>query len=265
MEVKWIKVTTDIFSDEKIKLIEEMKGGKNLILIWLKLLCLAGRVNDSGRIFISEESPYTLPDLAFILNDSPAIVETALTTFQRFGMLKINGAGHIEIVNWEKHQNTKGLQKIREQTRKRVQKIRQNQQLTACNANVTLARNANVTQQNRIDKNRIEQNKEKKEKKEKDCKEKQTIISEKKLFLEAVLLTPEEHQKLSELLNGKTNDYITKLNDYIHQIGKQKAEAKYKSHYHVILNWYRRDTSETERRLKIAEAMQTKREEVYFK
>ena len=46
--VKWIKLATDIFDNRKIKLIERMPDGDSLIVIWLKLLCLAGTVNDSG-------------------------------------------------------------------------------------------------------------------------------------------------------------------------------------------------------------------------
>lgn len=96
--------------------------------------------------------------------------------------------------------------------------------------------------------------------------EDKSSATHRRTFLENVLLSEEEHNKLTELLGKEqTNEYITRLNDYIHQIGKQKAKAKYKSHYHVILNWHRKDMAEIERRLKVAEALQQKREEEYFK
>ena len=40
-EVKWIKITTDIFDNRKIKIIEKMPDGYAIIVVWVKLLCLA--------------------------------------------------------------------------------------------------------------------------------------------------------------------------------------------------------------------------------
>lgn len=42
-EVKWIKIATDIFDDEKILLIEGLPDAYAIITVWFKLLCLAGR------------------------------------------------------------------------------------------------------------------------------------------------------------------------------------------------------------------------------
>ena len=38
-DVKWIKITTDIFDDEKILLIESLPSADSIITIWFKLLC----------------------------------------------------------------------------------------------------------------------------------------------------------------------------------------------------------------------------------
>ena len=46
-EVKWIKIATDIFDDEKILLIESMPDSYAIITAWFKLLCLAGRLTRS--------------------------------------------------------------------------------------------------------------------------------------------------------------------------------------------------------------------------
>ena len=37
-DVKWIKITTDIFDDEKILLIESLPEADSIIVIWFKLL-----------------------------------------------------------------------------------------------------------------------------------------------------------------------------------------------------------------------------------
>lgn len=42
-EIKWIKICTDIFDDEKILLIESKPEKDSIIVIWFKLLCFAGK------------------------------------------------------------------------------------------------------------------------------------------------------------------------------------------------------------------------------
>ena len=42
--VKWIKIVTDIFDDEKMLLIESLPSSDAIIVIWFKLLCLAGKI-----------------------------------------------------------------------------------------------------------------------------------------------------------------------------------------------------------------------------
>ena len=62
---------------------------------------------------------------------------------------------------------------------------------------------------------------------------------EKERFQEYVWLTEDEVKKLIELVGSQAalDNLITRLNDYIGQIGKDK----YKSHYHTIRNWYNKD------------------------
>ena len=58
-EVKWIKLRIDMFDDEKIKIIQSMPEGDSMCMIWIKLLTLAGKTNDRGYIYISDNLPYT--------------------------------------------------------------------------------------------------------------------------------------------------------------------------------------------------------------
>ena len=48
--VKWIKIDVNIFDNRKIRQIESMPDGDSLLVIWFKLLCLAGNVNDGGLV-----------------------------------------------------------------------------------------------------------------------------------------------------------------------------------------------------------------------
>lgn len=122
-EIKWIKITTSMFDDEKIKLIEAMPDKDSILIIWIKLLLLAGKVNQGGNIYLSETIPYTDEMLSTVFNRPLNTVRLALETFRKFGMIECNVTS-IFIVNWNKHQSIDILDKIREDTRKRVQKFR---------------------------------------------------------------------------------------------------------------------------------------------
>lgn len=152
-DVKWIKITTDIFDDEKILLIESMPEADAMIVIWFKLLCLAGKQNNSGVFTLSDKIAYTDEMLATIFRRPVNTVRLALNTFESFGMIElINGV--ITIPNWEKHQSIDRLEELREQTRVRVAKHREKQKaLTDSNVTVTLC---NDTDKNRLDKNRLD-------------------------------------------------------------------------------------------------------------
>lgn len=143
-EIKWIKIVTDIFDDEKILLIESLPDGDSIIVCWFKLLCLAGKQNNSGVLMLNDRVAYTEEMLATVFRRPIQTVRLALETFEQFGMVEIiNGA--ITIPNWGKHQNIESIEKVRGQTRERVSRYRERQKLLApCNA----TSNATVTQCN---------------------------------------------------------------------------------------------------------------------
>jgi len=124
-EVKWIKLSVNMFEDEKIRLIESLPEADTILILWIKLLAQAGKTNASGYIYLSEHIPYTDEMLATIFNRSIGTVRLALKTFEQFGMIEINDDHFISITNWEKHQNLDGLEKIREQNRIRKQRERE--------------------------------------------------------------------------------------------------------------------------------------------
>jgi predicted phage replisome organizer len=128
-EVKWIKLSVNMFEDEKIRLIESLPESDTILILWIKLLAQAGKTNASGYIYLNEHIPYTDEMLATIFHRPIGTVRLALKTFEQFGMIEINDDHFISIANWEKHQNLDGLQKIREQERIRKQRQREKQKL----------------------------------------------------------------------------------------------------------------------------------------
>lgn len=125
-DVKWIKITTDIFDDEKILLIEGLPSSDEIIVIWFKLLILAGKQNNNGVFLMNERIPYTDEMLATIFRRDINIVRLALKTFERFGMLELVD-NVITIPNWNKHQQLDSYEKKKQQDRER-QKARRAEQ-----------------------------------------------------------------------------------------------------------------------------------------
>ena len=111
-----------MFNDEKIKLIEQMPEADTILMIWIKLLVQAGKVNASGSIFLSENIPYSDEMLATIFDRPISTVRLALETFKQFGMIDIDEKSVIHIKNWEKHQSTDKMARLKEQSRIRQQK-----------------------------------------------------------------------------------------------------------------------------------------------
>ena len=140
-EIKWIKITTDIFDDEKIRLIDALPDHDAILVIWFKILALAGKHNRNGLLMMSDKVHYTDEMLATIFQRPLNSVRMALGIFEQFGMIEIID-GVITLPNWEKHQNIDGMEKIKEQTRNRVARHREKQKSLAlgnvtCNVTVT--------------------------------------------------------------------------------------------------------------------------------
>lgn len=155
-EVKWIKIVTDIFDDEKMLLIESMPDADSIIVIWFKLLCLAGKQNNSGVFLMNSRMPYTDEMFATIFRRSLNTVRLALKTFEQFGMVEIIN-DTVTIPNWEKHQKLDAMEASREATKNRVARYREKQKqlIGDCNVtgNVTVTDgNANREEEKRKDK-----------------------------------------------------------------------------------------------------------------
>ena len=115
-EVKWIKLTTDMFDNRKIKHLRRLPEGNSIVLIWVMLLTMAGRCNASGMIFLTENIPYTPKMLADELDFEENTVVLALRALEDLNMVVTN-RGYFAIAGWEECQNIEGMDKIRESKR----------------------------------------------------------------------------------------------------------------------------------------------------
>lgn len=123
-EIKWIKVAIGMFDDEKVKIIDSMANRDTIHYVWIRLLIQAGKTNATGSIFLNENIPYTKEMLSIVFNRPMELIESSLKTLADLRMIDIDERDIINISNWEKYQNIEGMEKIREQTKKRVEKYR---------------------------------------------------------------------------------------------------------------------------------------------
>lgn len=128
--VKWIKIVTDVFNNRKIKQIEAMPDADAILVIWFKILCLAGNINDGGFITITKDIPYTEEMLANEFRRPLSTVRLAMNIFERYGMIEVVD-DVLKVSNWEKYQSIDRLAELKEYNRLAKQRERQKKRLTA--------------------------------------------------------------------------------------------------------------------------------------
>lgn len=233
-DVKWIKIAVDIFDNRKIKQIESMPDGESLLIIWFKLLCLAGNVNDGGLIYLTKEIPYTDEMLATQFNKPLANVRLALKTFEAFGMIEIIN-NMILLSSWEKYQNTDKLAEMREKNRERQKRYynRQKEKLIAApNENKTSDLTLGITSADAIDIDKsknIDIDNISKDILKKPARHKYGAYKN-------VLLSDDDLEKLKSEFPKDWERRIERLSEYIASSGKS-----YKNHLATIRSWARRE------------------------
>ncbi|MDT2637944.1 phage replisome organizer N-terminal domain-containing protein [Enterococcus dongliensis] len=147
-EISWIKLKTTMFDDEKVRLIQAVPESDAILVIWIRLLVLAGKTNDDGLIYIQRNMPYSEEMLSTLFGKPVNVVRLALVTLEKFNMIDLNTDGSIAITNWSKHQNIEGMEKVREQNRIRAKKHYDKNK----NSNVNLTLDLTETNATDIDK-----------------------------------------------------------------------------------------------------------------
>lgn len=240
--VKWVKITTDMFDNRKIKHLRKLPDGNNIVLIWVMLLTMAGRCNAGGMIFLTENIPYTPKMLADELGFEENTVKLAINALEQLNMVCTDN-GFFSIAGWNEYQNIEGMEKIREQTRQRVTAHRQKQKALAAAAQSNVTCNVTVTQSNATEED-IDIDKEKgKEYRDMGASapnpspshKPKKPVKHKYGEYANVLLTDDELEKLKEAFSD-WEERIERLSGYIASTGKA-----YKSHYATIRNWARKD------------------------
>ena len=150
-EISWIKLSTGLPDNKKIKRIRKLPEGDKVILFWVFLLARAGESNQSGGIFLTDTMPYQEEDLAADFDFNIEFVQFALITLEKYSMIT-RYQDILFIKNWEEYQSIEGLEKAREQNRIRQARYKEKQrQLTLGNVTANVSGNAEVTESNATD------------------------------------------------------------------------------------------------------------------
>lgn len=233
-EVKWVKLTTDMFDNRKIKHLRRLPEGNNIVLLWVMLLTMAGRCNSGGMIFLTENIPYTSKMLADELGFEENTVKLALTTLEQLNMI-VTDHGFFSIAGWEEYQNIEGMDKIREQNRLRKQRQRENQKrlpdmsrdshgtVTPCHAT-----DIDIEEEKELEEDIISDSAESAPKKKRAVRHKYGEYNN-------VLLTDEQMAKLQAEFPD-WQERIERLSSYMASTGKS-----YKDHLATIRNWAKKD------------------------
>ncbi len=248
-EVKWIKITTDIFDDEKILLVESLPDAYAIITVWFKLLCLAGKQNNSGVFMMSNKIAYTDKMLATIFRMKEATVTMALQTFEQFGMIELVD-GVITIPNWDKHQSLDAYEKKKKRDKLYQQKRRANQR-------ALIQKSSDKSSDIVVSEKEREEEKEKEREKEEDVavatgktdSDTDTDTdSENEIDPESVLqafrygnIHLTDYQ-IGDLIDKMGGNYKT-FDVYVDRLSEWKADkgATFTNDYEMILKWYKKD------------------------
>ena len=227
-EVKWVKLTTDMFDNRKVKHLRKLPDGNNIVLIWVMLLTMAGRCNSGGMIFLTENIPYTPKMLADELDFEENTVILALQALENLDMI-VTDNGFFTIAGWDEYQNIDGMNKLREQNRARVAKHREKKKLLQ--GNVT----GNVTGK---------EEKEEDQEKEKEyhsfiqCEDAKRNVLGGTLGKGVVMLSNEQMDDLLDKLS------LDEFNKYVEAVAECELNGKHykkKTHYQAILDMAKKD------------------------
>ena len=262
-DIAWVKITTDMFDNRKIKYLRRLPNGDSIVLIWVMLLTMAGRCNDCGLVYITEEIHYTDKTLADELGYKESMLTTALQELKKLGMIDFE-KGRLRILNWEEYQNVEGMERIRKQNAKRQADWRERQREAGDNVtdnivgndgitlrnvtrnvtnNVTdnATHNAGVTPSNALDQDIEEELDKRKTPLKGESKESPHAPTKKPErhrygMYSNVLLSDDELDKIRDEFPEDYQDRIERLSEYMAQTGKV-----YKSHLATIRAWARID------------------------
>lgn len=251
-DVKWVKITTDMFDNRKVKFLRKLPEGDSIVLIWVMLLTMAGRCNAGGMIFLTENIPYTPKMLADELGFEESTVTLALQALAQMDMVILDG-DMLRIAGWEEYQNIEGMERAKELRAARNQRYYMKKKLeegdkrlkTPCKTSyktvdktLSDALDIDIEEDIEIKESLSEIEIRKASEKASDSSKPKASKPLKHRYgrYSNVLLSDEELGKLQSEFPNDYQQRIERLSEYMESSGKS-----YKSHLATIRAWARKD------------------------
>lgn len=249
--IKWIKFYVNTFDNRKIRFIDTLPEADAILVIWFKLMALAGMINDGGEVYLTREIPYTDELLSSQFNRPLNTVRLALRTLEQLEMIEIID-DVLQLRNWQEYQGSEQIDHAKELGKIRQKAYRDRKRIAAKNdSNVT----RNVTEALRVTQgvthdvtqsNAVEEEKEKEKNKNSPLREsnaparesvtnKHIETDDMVIFLGEygnVIMKPEEYLQLQEDFPDDYKDRIDNLSRYMKSKG-----VDYDDHYATIRKW----------------------------
>lgn len=124
-QLVWIKFHVNLFETAKMKLISRMRQGDAIILTWVKILALAGQINDGGRVYLTQTKPMSAKSMGILFGRTTVFMDRCLDVYEDMDLIQRDEAGFFRIMDWEDSQETEKLNHEREANRLRVARCRE--------------------------------------------------------------------------------------------------------------------------------------------
>ena len=123
--MRYIKLPTHFFEDDKLKAIRSQKDGDTVILLYIMLITVAVKSDAEGQLMLCEGIPYDEKILSGILGINAAIVKIGLDLLVRYGLLTVNDSV-FSLVNYDEFADVKAV-KERKQNANRQARFKSKQ------------------------------------------------------------------------------------------------------------------------------------------
>ena len=123
-KIPWFKFYTGFFKRQSMVLISGLKNSETIMLVLIKLICMATEINDRGYVYITPERPYKLRELASYMGKTVKVMENILQVLKDYGEIEIENDGMIFVTSWSEEQNVDRLQMMKEKQRETQKKYR---------------------------------------------------------------------------------------------------------------------------------------------
>ena len=211
----WLKLKEDFFEDERITLIFKEARGKEILLVYIRLLLKS--IRKEGILRYADARAYTDLELARLTGFSLPLTRLALKTLTECGLVTRDENGTLLMNDFQEMVGSEG------ESASKMRKSRKNKE-SLCDHNVTESKS--IEQDIQIEKYRDL-------KKETEAFNVPRSVND----LTRCELTAEQQQNLISLMG------IAKLRNYIEKIEQFNATHSYsvKEPYTRILQWYQAD------------------------